>query len=477
MKLKTSIQLIALLCGLLISSVVYSKKKNPKPNVIIILADDLGYEDLGYQGSKRVKTPFIDRLAEQGMRFTDGHVSASVCSPSRAGLMTGRYQQRFGHEGNCPPDPHGTDVNEKMIGQAMQEQGYKTACFGKWHLGNMEEHYPTNRGFDEFWGLREGSRSYWYNENKNDSPGSHKGIEHNGKQVKFDGHLTDKIGDQTVRFIESNKKNPFFIYLSFTAPHGPLESKPEDMEAIGTDDNYLGLIYGMDRNIGKVINTLEKNKLLENTIIWFLSDNGGIGPTYSNYPLGGLKGFKFEGGHRVPFILYWKDHVPAGQTYDEMVISLDIYATSVAAAGGSLEQPLPLDGVNILPYINGEKAGVPHEQLYWRKLDCAAMRDGFWKLIRVDNYGFALYNLENDIAETKDLSHAMPEKVVELTHKLEKWEEDKVDPLWQEGDAVKYMRLMYHKECIRIGKNPGNSYLKKVKDDFNKNNPKKKKKK
>ncbi|TWT84328.1 Arylsulfatase [Planctomycetes bacterium CA13] len=422
-----------------------------KPNVILILADDLGYADLGFQGSDRIKTPHLDRLASMGTRFSDGHVSASVCSPSRAGLMTGRYQQRFGHEGNSPRRPDGMDTAERTMGQALQSLGYRTAIFGKWHLGSEEKHYPTRRGFDVFWGLREGSRTYWYDEQKTDKPGSDKATEHNGTQVKFDGHLTDRLGDQTVKFIEECKDKPFFVYLSFTAPHGPLQSKPEDLQALGTDDNYLGLIYGMDRNIGKVLDSLHQHRLIDNTIIWFLSDNGGIGPTFSNYPLGGKKGFKFEGGHRVPFLLYWKNHVPAGKVYDQMVSSLDIYPTSLAAAGGSLDQPRPVDGVDLIPYVTGENTNTPHERLYFRKLECAAMRDGHWKLIRVDDYGFALYNLKDDIAERNDLSAQQPDRVSQMKGLLEAWEQDKMEPLWKEGERYKIMRYQYHTQRFKTG--------------------------
>lgn len=425
-----------------------------KPNIILILADDLAYEDLGFQGSKRIKTPHLDRLAAEGMRFTDGHVSASVCSPSRAGLMTGRYQQRFGHEGNSPRRPNGMDTQELTMGQALKAQGYRTACFGKWHLGSEDKYYPNVRGFDEFWGLREGSRTYWYDEEKTDNQGSDKAIEHNGNQVKFGGHLTDRLGDQTVNFIEENKDRPFFAYLSFTAPHGPLQSKPEDMEALGTDDNYLGLVYGMDRNIGKVMEALEKQDQMDNTLIWFLSDNGGIGPTYSNHPLGGEKGSKFEGGHRVPFVLYWKNHVPAGKEYHHMVSSLDIYPTSIAVAGGSLEQPRPLDGVDLMRYLTGNNTTIPHDHLYWRKLECAALREDEWKLIRIEDYGFALYNLENDIGETNDLAAAMPEKVKQLQMLLESWEKDKIKPLWHEAPQHTFYRHKYHTERFKSGTDP-----------------------
>ena len=443
--------IITTMAYLLAFSILPLRADDKKPNVIVILADDLGYADLGFRGSDRIKTPHLDRLASMGVRFTDGHVSASVCSPSRAGLLTGRYQQRFGHEANSPRRPDGMDTNEFTMGQAFQRLGYRTGIIGKWHLGSEEKHYPTARGFDVFWGLRSGSRTYWYDEKKTDKDGNDKAIEHNGERVKFEGHLTDRLGDQTVKFINDNKDQPFFVYLSFTAPHGPMQSKPEDMEALGTKDNYLGLIYGMDRNIGKVVGALEKNQLMDNTIIWFLSDNGGIGPSFSNFPLGGKKGFKFEGGHRVPFILYWKNRVDAGTVYEPMVSSLDIFPTSLVAAGGSLKQERPFDGVDLIPYLSGKNNSLPHKQLYWRKQECAAMRDGDWKLIRVENYGLALYNLKDDIAEKKDIAAEHPQQTKRLNEMLEAWEQDKISPLWMEAERYTVMRYQYHTQRFKTG--------------------------
>ncbi len=427
-----------------------------KPNVLVVMADDLGYHDLGFQGSEHIKTPNLDRLAAGGIRFTDGHVAASVCSPSRAGFMTGRYQQRFGHEANCPPAKFGMDVNERTIGQAFQDLGYRTAIFGKWHLGDAPERYPTVRGFDEFYGLREGSRSYWYNAEKTDKKGNAHAAEHNGELAKFEGHFTDWLGEECVKFIDETKDRPFFAFLSFTAPHTPLQSKPEDMEALGLDgDNYAGLIYGMDRNIGYVLEALERTGKLDDTIIWFLSDNGGIAGKYSNAPLGGKKGTKFEGGHRVPFLLYWKGHLPVGKDYDSLVSSMDIFPTSIKAAGGSLEQERALDGVDLIPYITGKLDGVPHEQLYFRKLECAAMRDGEWKLIRVEGLDTALYNMKDDIGERKNLATKMPEKVQQLTKMLEVWEKDKIEPIWKEGKVWTGVRYKYHKAWFETGKAPG----------------------
>ncbi len=425
-----------------------------RPNVLVIMADDLGYHDLGFQGSEHIKTPHLDQLAAQGMRFTDGHVAASVCSPSRAGFITGRYQQRFGHEGNCPPGDKGMDLNERTIGQAFKDLGYRTAVFGKWHLGNTDAQYPTARGFDVFYGLREGSRSFWYNDKKDDKPGNPHAAEFNGKPVKFEGHFTDWLGEKAVEFIEETDQ-PFFAFLSFTAPHTPLQSKPEDMEALGLPkNNYAGLIYGMDRNIGYVIEALKRSGKLDNTLIWFLSDNGGITGQSSNAPLSGKKGYKFEGGQRVPFLLCWKGRVPAGKDYGEMISSLDIFATSVKAAGGSLKQERPLDGVDLMPYITGKQSGIPHRQLYWRKLDCAAMRDGDWKLIRIDNYGFALYNLKDDLEEQNDLAAKMPEKVQHLQKMMEVWEEGTMEPLWDEGEYWAKERFKYHTTRFKNGHPP-----------------------
>lgn len=424
------------------------------PNVLVIMADDLGYQDLGFQGSTHIRTPHLDRLAAMGMRFTDGHTAASVCSPSRAGFMTGRYQQRFGHEANVPPRPFGMDVNERTMGQAFQDLGYRTAIIGKWHLGDEEAQYPTNRGFDEFYGMREGSRSFWFNPKKDLKPNNMHAVEHNGKQVRFEGHFTDVLGQKAIEFIQADPNQPFFLFLSFNAPHSPLESKKEDMQALGTKDNYAGLVYGLDRNVGDVLAALEQTGKLDNTLIWFLSDNGGTAAQASNRPLAGKKGTKFEGGHRVPFLLYWKNRVPAGETYNELVSAMDIMPTSIRAAGGSLEQERPLDGVDIMPYILGKKEGVPHQQLYWRKLECAAMRDGDWKLIRVKGLPLALYNVREDIGEQNNLARQMPEKVSQMAKMIANWERDKTKPLWKEGAKWVRLRYQYHKSWFETGKAP-----------------------
>ena len=403
-----------------------------KPNVIVIMADDLGYNDLGFQGSDHIKTPNLDELAGSGVIFTDGHVAAAVCSPSRAGFITGRYQQRFGHEANIPPKDKGIDIAERTIGQAFQELGYRTALFGKWHLGNDDSRYPNKLGFDEFWGLREGSRSYWYEPEKSDKPGNPHAIEHNGKQVAFEGYLSDRLGDRAVEFVENNRDKPLFMFLSFTAPHAPLHAKPEDLEA-ADNDPYVALIQNMDMNIGRLLKTLDETGVRKNTMIWFLSDNGGVVSNASNSPLNGKKGLKFEGGHRVPFVLSWPAGLEGGRKFDGLTSSMDIFATSYTAAGGRPFTDRPLDGVDLMPFLKGEKQGAPHQQLYWRRLGCAAMREGRWKLIRIPGGKAALYDMEKDLGEQNNLAKAMPEKVEAMLAALKAWERETVPPNWSES--------------------------------------------
>lgn len=424
-----------------------------KPNILLILADDLGYEDLGFQGSPEIKSPNLDRLAANGIRFTDGHVTASVCSPSRAGMMTGRYQQRFGHESNVPPPPHGMDLNEVTLGQRMQQSGYRTGIIGKWHLGDLDTQYPTARGFDYFYGLREGSRSYFYQAGKDDKPGNRHGIEEDGKQVSFDGYLTDVLGDQAIKFIQQESDKPFFLYLSFTAPHGPMEATEEDIDRFKHIENakrrtYAAMVWAMDRAIGKVISELDGKGMTDNTLIWFLSDNGGAtGNASSNLPLAGHKGIKFEGGIRVPFVLHWKKKFPVAREFSPMVSALDILPTCVAAVGGDETSKRPLDGVNLLPFLTGAKNNVPHAKLYWHKLWFSAMREGPWKLIYVQDYGYALYNLDNDPSERRDLSKTNLARVASMTADLNAWKNELAEPQWSE--AIKWFKT-HSQNHIRI---------------------------
>ena len=412
-----------------------------RPNIIILLADDLGWADLGYQGSNDIRSPHIDKLANNGIRFTDGHVSASVCSPSRAGLMTGRYQQRFGHEANSPPPTDGMDLKQLTMADRLKKLGYRTGLIGKWHLGNQDEFYPTQRGFDYFYGLRSGSRSYFYNAQKDDKAGNAKAIEENGKRVKFDGYLTDVFGQKAIDFINTKDDRPFFLFHSFTAPHGPMHATEEDKALFTSIENtkrrsYAAMIWAMDRAIGKLVASLKESGRFENTLIWFLSDNGGAtGNASINLPLAGHKGIKFEGGTRVPFFAHWPRKFKKPKEFNPMMISLDIMATSLAAAGEKQSALKKLDGVNLLPFLDGKKDKPPHQYLYWHKLWFSAMRDGPWKLIYVQDYGYALYNLEENLSESKNLIKLEKKRSDRMITQLNDWKAGLEKPRWDEAQV------------------------------------------
>ena len=406
-----------------------------QPNVIVILMDDMGYADAGFMGSKDLDVPNIDQLASEGVVFTDAHVSATVCSPSRAGLITGRYQQRFGHECNVPPAHLGIDTTEMTIGHAMQQAGYKTIAIGKWHVGDTQGRYPNNMGFDEFFGFREGSRSYWSNKN-NDKDGSHKAIEHNNTRVDFEGYLTDVFGDKAVEYVDHKGDKPIFMYLAFNAPHTPMHAKKEHLEKYKDHPrkNYASMMWSADENIGKLVNKLKENGEYDNTLFFFLSDNGGAHNNESSCePLKGWKGNKFEGGHRVPFFVTWKNGFDGGRTFKGLTSALDIMSTSIASTGIEVDLKRPLDGVDLLPYLKGETAGAPHQILFWRKEDMAAVRLDSLKLIRLNGYGYRLYNLNTDPGESEGLQKQHPRLFKSLKRNLEDWEKDLIEPKWLEG--------------------------------------------
>lgn len=428
-----------------------------KPNILLILADDLGYADLGFQGSTEILSPHLDALAASGTRFSNAYVSASVCSPSRAGMMTGRYQQQIGHEPNCPPQDKGMPLDEKTIADALKPLGYRTGLVGKWHLGDPDAYYPTKRGFDYFCGLREGSRSYFYSK-KDDAPNNPKAIEENGTVVGFEGYLTDFFTKKAVDFIEAQpKEDPFFLFLSYTAPHGPMHATKEDLARFTHIKNkkrrtYAAMVWAMDRGVGQVMDALKDNAMLENTLVIFLSDNGG--PTLhnasNNDPLNGFKGIKFEGGIRVPFVMSWPKEISAGSQFEPVVSALDILPTAVTIAGGKpdLEN---LDGVNLMPYLNATIDGVPHNKLFWHKEWFSAMREGDWKLMYVQDFGYALYNLKEDIGEKHNVAKQYPEKLGQMRRDLDAWEALSVPSDWTEGPKWYRINRQHHIDHIAAG--------------------------
>ncbi len=434
------------------------KPNEDKPNVIVLLVDDAGYADFGFAGCEDLKTPNIDKLATNGIRFTDAHVTASVCGPSRAGLMIGRYQQRIGFECNPSDDTMGIDLNEVTIANAMKKAGYVTAAFGKWHLGANEPYKPNNRGFDYFWGFLSGGRSYFPNKSQ-DKPGHTHSVRENDEFTTFEGYITDRLGDKAVEFIDRNKEKPFFMYWAPNAVHTPLEATDEDLAMFEGHPRQLlaAMTWALDRAVGSIINKLETEGLLDNTLIFFLSDNGGAHNNQScNAPLKGFKGNKYEGGHRVPFLVHWPKKLQGNRTYDGLSSSLDIYATSIAVAGVEQDN---LDGVNLIPYLTGEKEGEPHDQLFWRKDKMAAARVGDYKMIRVDGLGVRLYNLDNNLQETVDLSGNEKNILDSVNTQMQLWESKLIQPLWTEGKEWDTITFMIHEDYfnnnqVRV-KNPG----------------------
>lgn len=408
------------------------------PNILIIVGDDMGYADMGFHGCKDIPTPNLDALAASGVRFTNGYVSGPYCSPTRAGLLTGRYQQRFGHEFN-PDGKHGLSLAETTIANRLKSAGYATGLVGKWHLGGSPEMHPQKRGFDEFFGFLGGGHSYFKSTN----------IQRGTEPVKETAYLTDSFGSEAVSFIERHKAEPWLLYLAFNAVHTPMHASDDRLAKFTAIDDetrrtYAAMMFAMDEAIGHVRAKLAATGLEKDTLIFFISDNGG--PTMKgtttnasrNAPLRGSKRTTLEGGIRVPFIVSWPARMKPG-VYHQPAIQLDFHATALAAAGIEVKPYWKLDGVNLLPFLSGEKTTPPHNALYWRFGEQMAVRLGDWKLVRYDNHvddnggGIShakLYNLASDVGEAKDLAASEPEKLKELQSKWDAWNSALVKPGW-----------------------------------------------
>ncbi len=417
-----------------------------KPNVIIILADDLGYHDLGAHGCADIPTPHIDSLAKNGIRCTDAYVSAPVCSPSRAGLLTGRYQNRFGFEFLADQEKVGLAPGEKTMADRMKALGYATGCIGKWHVGAAPEFLPMRRGFDELYGSP--GQSNYFTPNLIDSRIGAKPA----KRPASDGYyLTDDYATRAADFIKQHASQPFLLYLPHFAVHKPWEATEKYLARFaGIADEkrraFAAMASAMDDAVGQVLETLRQNGLEENTLLFFLSDNGGTGGVGDNTPLRGGKGSTWEGGFRTPFLVQWKGRLPAGKVYREPVVSLDILPTAIAAAGSESDPAWKLDGVNLLPHFEGKTNEPPHDALYWRFGTQWAIRRGDWKLvqgregrggsIQIAREGpMRLFNLKEDIAEQNDLAASHPEKVAELRQLWEQWNDQLPEPAWKPGPA------------------------------------------
>ncbi len=447
---------VLVLCWLVIAfSACSQEKKTIPPNIIILLVDDAGYADFGFMGSKDLQTPNLDELAAGGVVFTDAHVSATVCAPSRAGLLTGRYQQRFGFECNALTHFEGIDTSEATIAEVLKTAGYKTAAFGKWHVGDIPEARPLSRGFDYSWTFLSGARSYFPNETE-DKEGHIKSIRENGQFTTFEGYLTDELSEKAVDFIDRNKQSPFFIYWSPNAVHTPMEATEKDLARFEGHprQKLAAMTWALDRAVGRIKEKLEEEALMDNTLIFFLSDNGGAASNQSsNLPLKGYKGNKYEGGHRVAFFAHWPDRIPEGQIFEGLTSSLDIFATAVDVSNAPLEN-VDADGVSLLPYFTGEKTGDPHQRLFWRKEGMAASRNGAHKMIRVDSLGYRLYDLKTDLGETNDLSRQDTARLQAMQQELTQWEDGLMNPLWVESDEWNEVTWwvhydLYHNQQVR----------------------------
>ena len=423
------------------------------PNIVVLLADDLGYGSVSWYGSD-IPTPNIDSIAANGIGFTAGYMTAPVCNPSRPALMTGRYQQRWGKELNSQTvAPLGAarkslPQRETTIATALKKAGYVTGAVGKWQLGMAEGYHPLDRGFDSFLGMPSGSRFVdpnWPNariapghedSGDPDSSGRYRGLVSGRERVPMEEYLTDRLGREGVSFIEQNRDRPFFLYLAFHAPHGPIQTIDKYYDRFPGISNethriYAAMISALDDWVGAIRDELRKHGLEERTLVIFTSDNGAAKTSdidgKRNFPLIGHKRNLYEGGIRVPYLMQWTGHLAGGARYEHAVSSLDIFPTALDAAGVGSERYAP-DGVSLLPFLLGERDGPPHSHLVWRSGPNAAVRHGPWKLLLGEGGLARLYNVEKDPSETRDRAAANPALVKDLRRIFESWTEDKAEP-------------------------------------------------
>lgn len=461
-----------------------STRAGDQPNIIFIIADDLGYGELSVQNPDTdVPTPHIDSIATNGVQFTDGYVSAPFCAASRAGLITGRYQTRFGFEFN-PIGPRNEDPDaglppkEVTLADLLRDQaGYSTAMIGKWHLGGTAHFNPIRRGFDEFYGflheghyfrplpyegmttwlrrktLPGGKTGRWISDDGTLIYSTHMGgnepdydadnpVYRNGQPIDEPENLTDAITREAVSFVQRcGDERPFFLYLAYNAVHSPLQGEAGYMEKYSDIDDiqrriFAAMLGHLDDGVGRVLDAVKAEGIWENTMIVFFSDNGGPTRelTSSNLPLRGEKGRLNEGGIRVPFLLQYPGAIEGGQVYEKPITSLDLFPTSLEMAG--LKWEGQTDGVDLIPFLSGEAAGSPHEALFWRVGGRAALRKGDWKIVREGKRDksnaspWELYNLSDDIGETNDLAEEEKEILKDLVEEWEELDQKMIEPVF-----------------------------------------------
>ncbi len=401
-----------------------------KPNIVIILTDDQGYADVSYNphSPPEVSTPNIDALAHSSVICTQGYTSGHVCSPTRAGLMTGRYQQRFGiytaGEGGS-----GVPLDEVFIPQRLKPAGYVSGALGKWHLGLTEKYHAMNRGFDEFYGFMGRGAHPYFDHSDMDHP-IYRGL----KPINEEGYLTTRITEEAVDFIDRHKEEPFFLYVAYNAVHAPPEAPEEDIRKVTGDetrDTLMAMIKHLDMGVGEIVNSLKKHAIFDNTLLIFLTDNGGSKTMHANNaPLRGFKQMDYEGGIHVPFIVSWPAQLKGRKRCDVPMWSIDLFATALDAARLPMPKDKPLDGKSILPALKGETDKL-HDEFYWSSAGLKgkwAVRSGNWKLV-ADKRRRELFDLEKDLSESTDLAAKRPRVVSELTDKYYAWLDEMADPI------------------------------------------------
>ncbi len=422
-----------------------SRPPDLPPNVVVLLIDDAGFADFSMHGSPHFHTPSIDRLAAEGVRFGTAYTTAPICSPSRAALLTGRYQNRFGHEHNPAPvlgaASNGLSLSETLLPAYLREAGYRTAAFGKWHLGYHPHFHPLERGFEHFEGVLQGERSYFGRSER----GFRRWMVGRDVVTPRFAYVTDRIGEAAAAFIREHRDEPFFLYVAFTAVHAPLEAQASDRsvqdEALtGPRRTLAAMTTALDRAIGTIDEALREAKLQEHTLVFLLNDNGA-GPRNhgDNAPWRGGKGQLYEGGIRTPFVVRWTGAFSPGVRQDDLVSSLDVAATALAAAGVEPAKARPLDGLDLLPTLRGEEPlGRTHH--VWRLGPSWAVREGRYKLIVHKGGEPQLFDLAVDPGETTDRAAAEPERVAELRAIYDRWEREMVPPAFPSNTELRRRR-------------------------------------
>ena len=504
--LRQAIVIVCLLAVQAFASGCLLKGEELRPNIVLIFVDDLGYNDVSYNGATEIETPNIDRLADEGIIFSNGYVVHPTCGPSRAGLITGRYPARFGMEANlayAPFDPeYGLPVEETTVAAYLKDAGYQTGIVGKWQLGAAPPFNPLNRGFDYFYGFLGGEHNYFEVDGAHSGPSqaiiSYLPLNENRSATGFDGYLTDVLTDHAIEFVHENRDEPFFLYLAYNAPHTPLQAPENLIEKYSqritskvhslldkrqtpgdlSDQRrrtYLAMVSSLDQNIGRVLDVLAKTGERDNTLIFFLSDNGGVYPrddedrhTWAdNSPFSRGKNSFREGGVRVPFVASWPARWPQGETFEPMVSSLDIAATAMALVGSEADASRPLDGVNLDPFLRGETAGSPHKALFWRRANevphntLFAVRTGSAKLIRDSEGGeVQLFDLERDPSETRNRIDGDPETAARLAALWNAWNRENVSlniypgQMHYDGTRAKSVRKLAEDFNVRGAETP-----------------------